>query len=385
MSGMRLIFLSLATAVFISIAALLSCAYLPHKQLDSGIQDRLNMQDGKDAVLEADIKISMVGDIMLGGTAEEIFQKYGYNYAFDQTRHLLQRANIAFGNLEGPLATWGLVDPEKTWSYKSPPDESAAALKNAGFDIVSLANNHALDYGVTGLVQTMQALDREKINHVGGGMNINEARQARVLEVEGQRVAFLAYSLTFPESFWATDKHAGVAFGHQEHIVADVKAARKQADFVLVSVHWGRESTTELRPYQKSIGHAAIDAGASVVIGHHPHVLQAVEKYKQGIIFYSLGNFAFGSYSKKVDSSVVSHVYFKDNQLDQIRLWPIYVRNNDVLFQSKILDGSRASEVVKHLQEISAEFNTPIIDDNGTAVIFMHEPQGSSEAVHSES
>ena len=348
-----------------------SCAQLKPKPLSVDIQQRLLMQDAKDVLLNADVTVSLVGDIMLGGTAEEILQREGYDYAFAETRHLLTRSAITFGNLEGPLATWGLVDPDKTWSYKSAPAESASALSRAGFDIVSLANNHALDYGIAGMVQTMQALDKKNIIHVGGGMNIDEARQPRIIDKNGRKLAFLAYSLTFPDSFWATEQYGGVAFGHLDHIVADIRAAKKKADIVMVSVHWGRESTTELRPYQESIGHAAIDAGASIVIGHHPHVLQAVEQYKQGVILYSLGNFAFGSYSKKVDSSVIAQAYFKDNKLSQMRFWPIDVRNTEVLFQSRILDSDRADRVVQHLQELSADKGTQIVNDNGTAVVFM--------------
>jgi len=351
--------------------ALPSCIYISPQQLSFKVQDRLSTQAAKDMILDADVKISMVGDIMLGGTAEEIFIKHGYNYAFEETRHLLIDSSIAFGNLEGVLATWGISDPNKTYNFITPPKKSAAALRYAGFDIFSIANNHILDYGVTGMYQTMQALEAENIQHVGGGTTVKEARTPRIIEVDGHKVAFLAYSLTYPAEFWVTDRHPGVAFGHHNHVVADVKAAKKLSDLVLVSMHWGRESTTQLRDYQVSIGRAAIDAGASIVIGHHPHVLQAIEHYNDGIILYSLGNFAFGSYSKKVDSSVVAQAYFKNNKLVKMHFWPIFVRNTEVLFQSKILDGEQADKVVQHLQEISKDHGTKFYNDNGSAVIFM--------------
>ncbi|MDH5302245.1 MAG: CapA family protein [Gammaproteobacteria bacterium] len=343
----------------------------PSAALSDSVQNRLKLQDAKDQVLGADIKISMVGDIMLGGTATEIYQKNGYNHAFEETRQLLRRSSLVFGNLEGPLATWGLTDGEKTYSFKSQPDESAAALKYAGFDIVSLANNHALDYGVAGLVQTMQALDKVDINHVGAGLDLGQARTVKFERVGNRNIAFLAYSLTYPETFWATDKYAGVAFGDKAKIIEDIRIARKSADIVMVSMHWGRESTTELRPYQTEIGRAAIDAGASVVIGHHPHILQAIEPYKHGVILYSLGNFAFGSYSQKVDTSVIAQAYFKGEKLAQLRLWPIKVRNTEVLFQSRILDGAAADAVVQHLQDLSLNHGADIVNDNGTGVIFF--------------
>lgn len=371
MNILRFLFYFTSYALLASLVALPSCVQVPTEELSAKIQYRISTQAAKDKILNADVKISMVGDIMLGGTAEEIFVKNGYNYAFEETRHLLLDSAIAFGNLEGVLATWGISDPKKTYNFMSPPQKSAAALKYAGFDIFSIANNHILDYGVAGMYQTMRALEKEDMRHVGGGTTVKEARTPRIMEVDGHKVAFLAYSLTYPTQFWVTDEHPGVAYGNQKHVVEDIKSAKKISDLVLVSMHWGRESTTELRDYQKSIGRAAIDAGASVVMGHHPHILQAVEHYKDGIIMYSLGNFAFGSYSQKVDSSVVAQAYFKNKKLVKMQFWPIYVRNTDVLFQSKILEDEKADSVVQHLQEISKDHGTIFHNDNGSAVIFL--------------
>ena len=375
MNSLRTLLRLSVFSLVLATLAIQSCSWFavkPAEPLSPMIQNRLEIQDVKDSLLGADIKISMVGDIMLGGTATEIFEKNGYNYAFEETRHLLQRSSLVFGNLEGPLAEWGITDEEKTYNFKSPPKESAAALKYAGFDIVSLANNHALDYGVAGLIQTMQTLDKAGITHVGGGLDLNSARQVKYHMVGNRRVAFLAYSLTFPESFWATDNHGGIAFGHKSQIIEDITKARKSADIVMVSMHWGQESTTKLRPYQTDLGRAAIDAGATVVMGHHPHILQAIEPYKHGVILYSLGNFAFGSYSQKVNSSVIAQAYFKGDKLAQLRLWPIKVRNTDVLFQSRILNGEAADSVVQHLQELSVDHGAEIFNDNGTGVIFFN-------------
>lgn len=356
--------------IFVS-GLLVAYTFFRPDALPPAIEIRLLKEDLRDMTLDTDVKISMVGDIMMAGTAEEIYARHGYNYAFEQTRNILRRSDIVFGNLEGPLATWGPVDAGKTYSFKSKPRETAAALKYGGFDIVSLANNHTLDYGAEGMMQTMFAIGAEGILHVGGGLNENGARQYRIIEKNGVKVAFLAYSLTLPETFWATPETPGTAYGKHEHVVADVQAAKKEADVVLVSMHWGRESTTELRPYQESIGRAAIDAGASIIIGHHPHILQAVERYKDGIIFYSLGNFAFGSYSEKVDSSVIVHAYFKDNKISQVRFWPINVRNVDVLFQSKLHERERAHNVVRHLQVLSLDRGVDIRYDDGAGVIDM--------------
>lgn len=313
--------------------------------------------------------IAAVGDIMLDGSAREIMQEHGYDYAFDKMRPWLQKADIAFGNLEGPLTTRGTPAPDKKYLFRSPPTKVATALKDAGFDVVSLANNHSLDYGSDGLADTVSALNDAGILHVGAGENLAIARRAAVLERNGLKVAFLGYSLTFPEEFWATANSAGTVFGYREIVENDIKAARQKADIVVASFHWGQESKTELRPYQVALGHAAIDAGASLVIGHHPHILQGVERYKNGVILYSMGNFAFGSYSQKAKVSALAEVEFDGDNLTQVRLQPINVFNVDVLFQPQPLSGEAAANVISQLQELSLKQATKLEKVQDTALL----------------
>ena len=313
--------------------------------------------------------IAAVGDIMLDGSAREIMQEHGYDYAFDKMRPWLQKADIAFGNLEGPLTTRGTPAPDKKYLFRSPPTKVATALKDAGFDVVSLANNHSLDYGSDGLADTVSALNDAGILHVGAGENLAIARRAAVLERNGLKVAFLGYSLTFPEEFWATANSAGTVFGYREIVENDIKAARQKADIVVASFHWGQESKTELRPYKVALGHAAIDAGASLVIGHHPHILQGVERYKNGVILYSMGNFAFGSYSQKAKVSALAEVEFDGDNLTQVRLQPINVFNVDVLFQPQPLSGEAAANVISQLQELSLKQATKLEKVQDTALL----------------
>jgi poly-gamma-glutamate capsule biosynthesis protein CapA/YwtB (metallophosphatase superfamily) len=313
--------------------------------------------------------IAAVGDIMLDGSAREIMQKEGYAYAFDKMRPWLQKADIAFGNLEGPLTERGEPAPDKKYLFRSPPAKVAEALKGAGFDVVSLANNHSLDYGSAGLADTIAALDKVGVYHVGAGENLAVARQAAILHRNGLKVAFLAYSLTFPEEFWATANRAGTVFGYREIVEGDIRAAKQKADIVVASFHWGQESKTELRPYQVALGHAAINAGASLVIGHHPHILQSVERYKDGVILYSMGNFAFGSYSPNAKVSALAEIEFNGNKLTQVRLQPINVFNIQVLFQPQPLVGEAAANVISHLQQLSSMRETSLVKVNDTALL----------------
>ena len=315
------------------------------------------------------LKVIAVGDMMLDGTARPVLQEYGYDYAFANVRRYFTGAQIVFGNLEGPLTTRGTPEQDKTYVFRSPPDKVGQALRAAGFTVVSLANNHTLDYGADGLAQTIEALDAVGIAHIGAGENLQAARRPAIFNVAGTRVALLAYSLTLPEHFYAEANKSGTAFGHEAHVRTDVTAARAQADIVLVSFHWGQEGKTTLREYQTRLGHVAIDAGAAAVVGHHPHILQGIERYKDGVILYSLGNFTFGSYSKQAQVSAVAEFTFDGQRVATLRLYPINVNNFEVEFQPKPLTGANAARVVEELRVLSAALQTEIVDDSGTALL----------------
>jgi poly-gamma-glutamate synthesis protein (capsule biosynthesis protein) len=317
------------------------------------------------------LRIIAVGDIMLDGTSRPVFAQHGYDYAFAGVKPLFQGAAFVFGNLEGPLTDRGTPEQDKTYVFRSPPDKVTRALVGAGFNVVTLANNHTLDYGAEGLAQTIEALDAAGIAHTGAGANLKEARRAAILTAGDKRVAFLGYSLTLPEHFYAGPGTPGTAFGHEAHVRADIEQARRQADIVLVAFHWGQEGKTQLREYQERLGRAAIDAGAAAVIGHHPHILQAVERYKDGVILYSLGNFTFGSYSKTAQVSAVAELVFDGNRVQQLRLHPINVNNFEVEFQPRPLTGAAAERVVSELIELSHARQTELANAAGTALLTL--------------
>lgn len=315
------------------------------------------------------LTIAAVGDIMMDGTSRPELEKFGYDYPFVHVGEYISRADIALGNLEGPLTHGGNNDVEKKYVFRSPPDKVAGALARTGFDVFSLANNHTLDYGVQGLADTIAALNRYGMDYSGAGMDLASARQHVIVERKGRRVAFLAYSLTFPEEFWARKQQPGTAFGHENHVRADVRRASNEADIVIVSFHWGREGTTELRPYQKSLGRAAIDEGAAAVIGHHPHVLQGIERYKDGIILYSLGNFVFGSYSYKAKRAAIAELVFENNKLKKANMIPINVFNPQVVFQPRVLTGEQAAEVISELDALSDPLGVAVSNNNDIGII----------------
>jgi len=316
-----------------------------------------------------EIIINAVGDIMLAGSGAATCKRLGYDYPFKATKAELKKGDIAIGNLESPIARCGSTFTCKQFHYRSAP-EVATALKNAGFSLVTLANNHMMDFGPEALEETRQHLEQAGIGYTGAGASINAARRRVIITVKGMKVAFLAYSLTFPDAFYATADRSGTAPGFYTFYRGDISAARKVADYVVVSFHWGTENVSVPKPYQVTTAHRAIDAGADVVIGHHPHVLQGIERYKNGVILYSLGNFAFGTASETAKRSVIARVIL-ENGVKGLELIPLNVLNREVHFQPRVLSGNEGQEVIDHLTSISRKWDTTITATGGHYLVWM--------------
>jgi poly-gamma-glutamate synthesis protein (capsule biosynthesis protein) len=252
-----------------------------------------------EAMRPVEVTLDAVGDIMLGREVGRLMAERGPGFPFEHVRSLLASSDIRFGNLELPLTDRG-TPAKKDYVFRAPPT-AVAALVGAGFNVVSLANNHALDYGAEGLLDTLTALDRAGIARMGAGRTADEAHAPAVLTVKGLRIAFLAYTNTPNDSIsgWVAENDTagpnrpGVAWGTAAAIRRDVAAARQRADLVVVALHSGFEYTSAPNTVQRELAKAAVDAGAALVLGGHPHVLQGVEFYKGAPIIYSLGNFVF--------------------------------------------------------------------------------------------
>jgi poly-gamma-glutamate synthesis protein (capsule biosynthesis protein) len=258
------------------------------------------------------ITLVVGGDVTLGHNHQKYFDEQVAKgrsreemlaYGFKEVRALGDAADLFVVNLECPFTEGGEKLP-KNFNFRARPD-LVGALAAGGVDVVSLANNHLMDYGAQGLVDTLATLEQARIPYFGAGRNLAEARKPAILTVEGVRVAFLGYFFLGerniePPEVYATESTPGVA-GHFSDVDAmermlreDILAAKGQADVVLPFFHWGREGTYTPEPYQVRLAHAAIEAGASGVLGSHPHVLQAMELYQGAPVVYSLGNFVFG-------------------------------------------------------------------------------------------
>ena len=245
------------------------------------------------------VVLDAVGDIMLGRTVGRSILERGAGHPFEAVAPLLDGSDLRVGNLELPLTERG-TQARKDYTFRAPPSV-AEGLVGAGFDVLTLANNHMLDFGPEGLLDTVATLQRAGIAHPGAGRNSGAAHEPAIVSANGLSLAFLSYVNTpndgrsgwVAESTRAGTESPGVAWGTAEAIRRDVAAARDRADLVIVALHAGFEYSATPNPVQRELAHAAVDAGAALVLGAHPHVLQGIEVYKRVPIVYSLGNFVF--------------------------------------------------------------------------------------------
>ncbi|CAG7650618.1 CapA family protein [Paenibacillus allorhizosphaerae] len=244
-------------------------------------------------VQEERVNLTFIGDVMFADKVNDLIREKGKEYPFKYVNSYLEKADITVANLETPITLRGSAQT-KEYVYRSSP-EMLPVMKKAGIDLVNLANNHSMDYGQDGLVDTLDYLDQYGILRVGAGRNTEEAYRSVIMNHQGIKIAFLGFSRVIPETSWYAGKSKpGLAETYSTKLPLEAIAkAREQADLVVVIAHWGEERNDLQVKHQTDLAHLYIDNGADLVIASHPHVLQGFEQYKGKWIAYSLGNFIF--------------------------------------------------------------------------------------------
>lgn len=279
---------------------------------------------------EPQLLLTAVGDIMLDRGLGYNLRQGHLAYPFAKVSHLFHAADIVVGNVESALGDVGEPAP-KSYPFRAPP-EAADALALAGFDVVSLANNHGMDYGPEALLQALELLTAVGVQPIGAGKNRAEAHAPYITEVNGLRVGFLAYVNVpvearsgFDVKEWdASETSPGLAWGEVEIVAEGVTAVRDEVDLLIIILHSGYEYVEQPSDIQAALARAAIDAGADLVIGHHAHILQGIEYYNGGTIVYGLGNFAF-----EIDgdpSTAVLNVWLDGEGVHQIEIIPAVIQ-----------------------------------------------------------
>jgi poly-gamma-glutamate capsule biosynthesis protein CapA/YwtB (metallophosphatase superfamily) len=243
------------------------------------------------------LRLAAVGDVTFGNGVGRMIGLHGVRYPWVSVAPVLRRADIALANLEGAVSTRGTPVPNKEFHFRGPPGALSAAGRFAGVDVVSLANNHTLDYGPIAFLDTLRYARRYGIRTIGGGADLERSRRPTVVPLGGITVAFLGYSDVRPLGFDAGPGRPGTAPAFPELITADIRAARERADVVVIYFHWGIERTFFPTARQRSLARVSFAAGAHVVLGSHPHVQQPRERFGTRFVAWSLGNFVFGANS----------------------------------------------------------------------------------------
>ena len=234
------------------------------------------------------VKLIFFGDLMIDRNVKTKIDKYGMNYLFAQVASSSEWQNVitsdlVIANLEGAVTNGGKhYQPDMAYDFAFAP-ERINELKNYGFNSFNIANNHLADQGENGIIETNKNLDELDIFYFGcNDKQVGEC-SARIKEISGKKIGFAGFSMVYGEL-------------NKDKVVSEIKNLKAKSDLVIVNIHWGEEYQHQFNKKQQDLAYVMIDAGADIIIGHHPHVVQGVEIYKNKPIFYSLGNFIFDQY-----------------------------------------------------------------------------------------
>jgi poly-gamma-glutamate capsule biosynthesis protein CapA/YwtB (metallophosphatase superfamily) len=248
------------------------------------------------AVSVRPLRLASVGDVNLGDAPGAAIAADGPRYPWESAGAALRKADIAFGNLECAVSDRGTPFP-KQFNFRAAPGALEGLRRHAGIDVLNLANNHVGDFGPDAMLDTVQAVERLGMLAVGAGRDLRRASAPRVVERLGLRIAFVGFSNILPAEFAATEEGPGVTWATPDAVARAVRAARRRSDVVVATFHWGIEKATFETAEQQQLAGIAADAGANLVIGAHPHVLQPLRREGAALVAYSLGNFVFGAQS----------------------------------------------------------------------------------------
>ena len=317
------------------------------------VDDELPLQEAEaeeDTVKLDPLHIVIAGDVLFSTSPLNKYDS-GNGISSILSADLLDTMNtsdITLVNLEFPFSTRGVQMDDKQYTFRADPAR-ASILTEMGVDIVSLANNHTLDFGVEALLDTITTLKDNNILSVGAGENLEEAKRPSTISVKGRNIAFLGASRVIPVTDWNATKYSPGVFTTYDPalLIEEIKIAKQSNDLVVVYVHWGIEREEYPEEYQRTMAKQYIDAGADLVIGSHPHVLQGIEYYNGKPIVYSLGNFIFGH---TIERTVLLEVTIDEQNSCNIRLIPCETKDANT---HTITSDDKVQEFYSYYEKIS--------------------------------
>lgn len=294
--------------------------------------------------------ILFTGDVLFANAFKAGYDARGIEGVIDEgLLQELKAADILMVNNEFPFSDRGEPMADKQFTFRCSPSY-VTALNEMGVDVVSLANNHTLDYGKEALRDTFSTLDQAGILYGGAGETVERAEEVQVIEVNGKKYGFLAVSRVIPNGDWKVENSAPGLFScyDETRLVELVRQAKETCDFVAVYPHWGVEYAAYPEAYQTRIAERCIEAGADLIVGCHTHCLQGVSYIDGKPVFYSLGNFIFG---QNIDKSAYVKVTVDEEGNASYELVPVYAENG-VTYQAA---GERGAQILRYIDSISSE------------------------------
>ncbi|MGG0812314.1 CapA family protein [Paenibacillus alvei] len=322
----------------------------PNQKYDRGGEKKSNKDTVKMSSSQDAIRIIFAGDALMDWSVKETIRKKGPDYPFEYVKDEVSSADYAVVNLETAITHHTEKDTNQLYNFKSDP-ESLQGLKNAGFNLVTIANNHTLDFKQKGFLDTLKYLEKYDIPYIGGGRNKEEAYRAHTVKMKGKTIKFLAFSRFIPQTYWFAGKdRPGIAEAYNKSSVLPViKKEREDCDYLLVYLHWGVEKNLRPEPWQRNYAREMIDAGADAIIGSHVHVLQGFEFYKGKPIAYSIGNFLFPDYVRgdKADTGLLNLTLDQGNI--EMSFTPYFIYKDQIIKKGEAYDKKQ----LKYLESIS--------------------------------
>jgi len=312
------------------------------------------------------VRVVSGGDVMADRVVKSYINTYGADAVLRGIAPQLEKGDAAWVNLESPLSSLGSPTPGKDYTFEGPPS-MAKALAAAGIDVVTMGNNHSVDYGQAALVDTIKRLEKAGVQVVGAGRDDADAWTAAVVKTAaGATIGFLAWSDVIWPGYRATSA-PGVAELRTDipRMKESIRALAKEVDYVVVGYHWGLEYENYPWGAQTSAAHAAIDAGADLVIGHHPHVLQGFETYKGRLIAYSLGDLVFDHFSIATGQTVLVDAVLTADGV-KATLVPVYVSSSGIPAVQK---GSDATTILSLVRQYSKALGTNVVIKGDVATV----------------
>lgn len=320
------------------------------------------------------IRLVFAGDALMDWSVKETIRKEGPDYPFVYVTEEIQNADFAVVNLETAVTFHDKKDTNQLFNFKSDPI-SLQGLKNAGFDLVSIANNHTLDFKQKGFLDTLANLHHYELPYMGGGNNREEAYRAHEATIKGKRIKFLAFSRFIPQTYWfAADDRPGIAEAYNKSSVLPVIRKESQdCDYLFVYMHWGVEKNNKPEPWQRTYAREMIDAGADGIVGSHVHVLQGFEWYNGKPIAYSIGNFLFPDYvkGKNADTGLLT-LSIEDGEI-RMSFSPYQIYRDQIIEK----DDAYVKRQLKYLESIS--YDVAIGADHAVAAIHSKPPASGKQ------